>query len=525
MADPFRLAFDVWAAARPPLSRHLPQVDIDRLDEQITERSGAAMPRVLVFGAYNAGKSTLVNAFVGAEVARVADHPETARVTSYPWRGFMLDDTPGIDAPVEHEQVTRSHLETADVVLFVIASDGTLEEQRTLDEIVTLAGSRVPLRIIINNKSGFRPDSAEFLGQRDRLAAKLHRTAANLEMAEIERRAPIRLVNADSALRGRIQGKQALFASSGLLDLEDDIAQLCAATDKADMARTLCRLIARHIDLAIEGLTVGNESTTLRMAADSVAAERLRLSSELDRAAKAAASTFEALLRQAVAAGNQAAVGAAADGATQSLSQIVERELLKTQRVFDGFQAAIEAKAQASTLDPAEFQLPPMPASAEAKDGGGFGFGEVKRSLSPAFNQLDHKTMVDGLLAAKQAFPAAFKGLGPAFFKKVVPFIGPAVQAVSGLGEAYAAHRSAQREFEMERSRQLDLDQAIRGAAARLAWVLEQHCQDVVESIFGRVERILSQQLTASEDSSALIATDRAALLRCRGRIAIALDQ
>ena len=77
------------------------------------------MPRVMVFGTYNAGKSTLINALIGAEVARVADEPATDKVTTYPWRGFLLDDTPGIDAPIAHEQVTRAHVETCDAVLFL----------------------------------------------------------------------------------------------------------------------------------------------------------------------------------------------------------------------------------------------------------------------------------------------------------------------------------------------------------------------------------------------------------------------
>ena len=163
MADPFRLAFDVWAAARAPLARHLPAADIEATDELLADRSGAAIPRIMVFGTYNAGKSTLINALVGEEVARVADHPETDRVTSYPWRGFLLDDTPGIDAPIEHEQVTRKHLDASDAVLFVLATDGTLEEQRSYDEIVGLVRAGKPTRVILNNKSGLAPGSADFL--------------------------------------------------------------------------------------------------------------------------------------------------------------------------------------------------------------------------------------------------------------------------------------------------------------------------------------------------------------------------
>ena len=56
MADPFRLAFDVWATARAPIARHLPLIDIEETDERLADRSGAATPRIMVFGTYNAAR-------------------------------------------------------------------------------------------------------------------------------------------------------------------------------------------------------------------------------------------------------------------------------------------------------------------------------------------------------------------------------------------------------------------------------------------------------------------------------------
>jgi tRNA U34 5-carboxymethylaminomethyl modifying GTPase MnmE/TrmE len=270
MVDPFRLAFDVWAMARVPLARHLPEADVEATDEILADRSGAATPRIMVFGTYNAGKSTLINALVGEEVARVADHPETAIVTSYPWRGFVLDDTPGIDAPIDHEQVTRLHLDASDAVLFVLSTDGTLEEQRTFDEIIGIIRAQKPIRIILNNKSGFRAESPEFLGLRDRLAGNLRRAAEAAGIADIEARAPIRLINAASGLRARRDGKSALLANSGLLELEADVAELCINTGKAQMARTVCRRISKQIDLVLAGLPEDDEMEAFRNASEVV---------------------------------------------------------------------------------------------------------------------------------------------------------------------------------------------------------------------------------------------------------------
>jgi len=484
MADPFRLAFDVWAAARASLASHLPAADLEATDDLLADRSGAATPHIMVFGNYNAGKSTLINALVGKEVARVADHPETDCVTSYPWRGYLLDDTPGIDAPIEHEQVTRAHLDASDAVLFVLATDGTLEEQRSFDEIVELVRASKPIRVILNNKSGFRPDSLDFLSLRDRLADNLRRAAAAAGIEDIETRAPIRLVNAASGLRARREGKSALLANSGLLELEADIAEFCRTTDKEHMARTVCRRIAKQIDLALAVLPVDDSMQPFREVVDAVAAERTRLTAVLDHATQEASALFQAALAHAFASREPQLGPAAANDAADAVTTIVERELSKTHRIFGDIETAFAGQAVA--IRPASgprIRLPEGNAPQEAAQSSRFRFSDAANLLSPALNQLDREAIIGGFMAAKQAFPAAFKGLGPAFFGRIVPFIGPAIQTATGIYDAYSAHLEAQREFELEKSRRLALAQQIADAGRKMRWALSQQCQRVIESV------------------------------------------
>jgi hypothetical protein len=526
MADPFRLAFDVWAVARAPLGRHLPGIDIESTEELLADRSGASTPRIMVFGTYNAGKSTLINALVGEEVARVADHPETDHVTSYPWRGFLLDDTPGIDAPIQHEQVSRKHLDNSDAVLFVLATDGTLEEQRTFDEIVALVRVGKPIRVILNNKSAFRPDSPDFLNLRDRLAENLCRVAATAGIEDIEARAPIRLVNADSGLRARLQGKSALLANSGLLELEADIAELCETTGKAHMARTVCRRMAKQIDLALACLPADEAMQPVREAADAVAAERVRLTAVLDHATQEAAAHFQADLTHRASTESPQLGPPAANEAADAVTAIIERELRKTQRVFGDIETAFTG--QAITIRPISGPGIPLPEGIPQQDSakaGGFQFSEAAALLSPALNQLDREAMVGGLMAAKQVFPAVFKGLGPAFFGRVVPFIGPAIQAVTGICSAYSAQREAQREFEREKDRRLALAQQIADAGRKMRWALSQQCQGIIETVFAPVEDALARQVSTLKGQAAMLEADRAVLLKCKGRLDIGLEE
>ncbi len=525
MADPFRLAFDVWATARSPLARHLPAIDIEETDEVLADRSGAATPRIMVFGTYNAGKSTLINALVGEEVARVADHPETDRVTSYPWRGFLLDDTPGIDAPDTHEQVTRKHLDASDAVLFVLATDGTLEEQRSFDEIIQRVRTGKPIRVILNNKSGFRSGSPEFLSSRDRLADNLRRAAAVAGIEDIETRAPIRLVNAASGLRARLEGKLALLANSGLLELEADIAELCETTGKADMARTVCRLIAKQIDQALRDLPVDDAMQPFHVRADAIAAERIRLTAVLDVASQEAAAHFQAELTRAFASRDPQFGPTAANEAADAVSAIIERELHRTQRVFGDIESTFAA--QMIAIRPVSGPGIPLPEGPAPQDVG-FGFSDAAKLLTPTLNQFDKETLVGGLMVAKRILPkSVFAGIGEKTFGKIVgkamPFIGPAIQVVTGIYDSYSAHREAQKDFEREKDRRIALQQEITDTGRKMRWALSEQCLDVIESIFGPVEDALGKQAADVRGAAAKVEADRAVLIKCKGRLNIAL--
>ncbi|WP_304335475.1 dynamin family protein, partial [Conchiformibius steedae] len=74
---------------------------------------------IMVYGVYNAGKSTLINALLGKEVAPIADIPKTDSVTAYRWRQYDILDTPGVDAPIEHQEITDGEMLKADAVIFV----------------------------------------------------------------------------------------------------------------------------------------------------------------------------------------------------------------------------------------------------------------------------------------------------------------------------------------------------------------------------------------------------------------------
>lgn len=101
-------------------------------------------PKVLVYGIYNAGKSTLVNVLCGKEVAEVGDRPTTAKTQPYDAGKYILMDTPGIDAPIEHEMeadeyiLTTTTTEYGSKLAIESGSDDTIAKPLLKDEFITL---------------------------------------------------------------------------------------------------------------------------------------------------------------------------------------------------------------------------------------------------------------------------------------------------------------------------------------------------------------------------------------------------
>jgi GTP-binding protein Era len=114
---------------------------------------------IAVIGAPNAGKSTLVNALVGAKVSIVSRKVQTTRTTL---RGIAIEgasqlvfiDTPGIFAP--RRRLDRAMVDAAwggavdadQVLLVVDAAKGIDEDVERI--LARLPGTRVPLLLVLN---------------------------------------------------------------------------------------------------------------------------------------------------------------------------------------------------------------------------------------------------------------------------------------------------------------------------------------------------------------------------------------
>ncbi|MBB2166847.1 hypothetical protein HLH36_00485 [Gluconacetobacter aggeris] len=233
---------------RPVVKYWLGPEKEEEMAANLTAKSKTDRPRIMVYGVYNAGKSTLLNALMGAEKASMADRPETAEVKGYDWKGYSLLDTPGIDAPIEHEEVTEDSLNQSDVVLFVVAAGGTAAENATWEAMVDIVARNRRVMLVINDKLGLERDSEDFLTVIDGARAHMQMAADKAGVQDILETVPVSVVNARTALKGRLEDKNLLIKRSGLEQLEQKLA---AFLDTCDFA-TVCRSAAKDVQDLID---------------------------------------------------------------------------------------------------------------------------------------------------------------------------------------------------------------------------------------------------------------------------------
>ena len=142
---------------------------------------GAASPGfhsgfVSILGRPNAGKSTLLNALVGAKVAIVADKPQTTRTTiqgvvTTPAAQIVFVDTPGIhrgDSTINKRmmETVRTALHDRDLLLFLV--DASREFTRADAQAVDLVNKTDAPVVLVLNKIDLLKDKSRLLALLER---------------------------------------------------------------------------------------------------------------------------------------------------------------------------------------------------------------------------------------------------------------------------------------------------------------------------------------------------------------------
>ena len=190
------------------------------LFQEINKKIKNVTPEIMVYGIYNAGKSSILNELIGENKAKVQDIPTTDSVDYYSFNGYKIADTPGVFAPIEHEEVTEEHLKKADIVLFVMSTTGSNEKAENYKRMKLIDQAGKKIIIVLNDKNGDMGKNDQVISE---IKAKVHQNMRQLGIENVNEKYQIITVNAKRAKTGREKNKPSLIARSGINELKQVI--------------------------------------------------------------------------------------------------------------------------------------------------------------------------------------------------------------------------------------------------------------------------------------------------------------
>jgi small GTP-binding protein len=227
--------------------------NIEKFKEHVEDKLQNYKPTLMIYGVYNAGKSTLLNAIFGKdEMAQTADRPMTDRVDAYEYNGFTIYDTPGINAPIQHENITLEHLNKVEMVLFVISNSGSFEDKVVYEKLIEVVKHKKPLLIVLNDKDGAGKDSSDIDNQINKVNENLNKIAQEHNIDDISSVVNIVYVDAKIALEGKIKNQNIIIIESNINEVEDQILSMLKNAKSTEIENALKIFIENFINETLE---------------------------------------------------------------------------------------------------------------------------------------------------------------------------------------------------------------------------------------------------------------------------------
>ncbi len=269
------------AAARVELVRVLSDATnhaLLALADVVPSADAADVVHLVVVGQYSAGKSSLVQCLTGMQVAVGAD-VTTVTAKTYPWRGHLIVDTPGVQAGEDehHDKVVDKELRAADAVIFVLTAEGFDDVTATYFHGLRRRLRRSSQLILVVNKS-LTEDS-------DRQAVEGHLRDVVGELLDL---IPVVWTDARSWLQSKdFPDPAARRAASGIQELADSVDDIVRNRGAHLRLATPLRELSSFARDALDTAAPAEDDSTLRHLDETLAAveaQREQLRDAIDQA-------------------------------------------------------------------------------------------------------------------------------------------------------------------------------------------------------------------------------------------------
>ena len=377
-------------------------------------------PKVLVYGIYNAGKSTLVNVLCGKEVAEVGDCPTTAKTQPYDAGKYILMDTPGIDAPIAHELEANENMNNCHVILFVVSSKGGFETRKNYERMVEMIQRGLPFYIILNDRGSATTDEQEHQRELESIQQKIITNLIQVSGDDhIDEKYEVITLNTKRAWTGIQKGKQILVEKSGIQVLQCRLENLLQENGALQWLSTPLSTLKELLEKATDELQkqLGNQE---------YAEQKKALREEYGRFEYGFLTDADNILNakrdeiyQAFLSGEQARLDRVLETVSEEIQASYQKNLQPLQDLLNtigDFKVQLHVRAQE------QIEGSDLPAEQQAKTGktSHAGAGTIAGTVMVAEKELITK----GLAAGAAALSDLSAGLGTLAAEKAVTNIG-----------------------------------------------------------------------------------------------------
>jgi len=413
---------------------------------------------IMVYGVYNAGKSTLINALLGREEAAVDDIPKTDQVTAYAWDKYTILDTPGVDAPIAHEDVTEAQMLKADAIIFVVDPLGTVEEAKTLEVLVDLLAEHKQVFMVFNDKKGLSDE--DFIKLKDQTRDQLQQIAATRGMSNILKDVPIVKINAKRALAGQLKGKPELVELSGYPVFRKQLTEFLDGISPDAVYDRLKHELAEFLSVQVKGFCGRQGENEVIKKFDKflrqLAREKTGMSSEMDREIERERQAIYEKTKRAMRTSPEdcqqkieGILHQASEQMQRHLSRRHQEVLTIAQQDIEELQAAVPqvgTYARAGEI-PATDGAPELEQAPPQSSGSSGASAEMAAQAAKQMaSMVKPEHIVSTLKTVKELLPSLMKGIGPKTMEKwagtvaskYIPYVGVVVTAATALWDIFS---------------------------------------------------------------------------------------
>ncbi|MDE7316125.1 MAG: 50S ribosome-binding GTPase [Helicobacter sp.] len=477
--------------------------DMEQLRKVCTEveqKLQDCRPTMMFYGIYNTGKSTLLNALFGEELAGVSDKPETSKIARYEFRGNIIYDTPGLNAPKEHEKVTMEHYKVCDIILFVLDTNGGFEDKTVYDRIKDIiTESKKPFMVVLNDKAGLGLDSEKIQHVRQKIQENISRIIPNNNII-----INVVSVNAKSALKAKLENKNKLLESSNITELERKILELFAEKGIVSVLNTCCVTLSNLINDCKGALKQSDSSLqSMQNMIDSLERQhddaRIRCKGIIENTMY----PLDTELINPILLGQQELAEQCYNHKIQKVQERLESEfseiLQDSKRIMGKFMTDIAHISGISmSLDRVDIE------DSQVMD---MILAQLKTAGAEQIAQMAKPAIELGLQGIKQLFPELMKGIGPVTIGKMagraIPIIGTLIQAVIGFLEILNAEKAHEKRVEKERANAMEARQRatqIREQAVSKLFDITEH---ILKDSFEKALQSMQQSMETAQNKNA----------------------